>query len=121
MKLSGVYETTPPLPADTAGPFERHRIDPHRTDLHQHLASTLRESRLATFGEISDRTVFANMVRELAALHPHPDSAPTASPCCTRETGALKPVNADSPTPSSPHTRRGRACPRRRAFSCSCV
>ncbi|XKK40067.1 TauD/TfdA family dioxygenase [Nocardiopsis sp. ARC36] len=71
-----MYKTTPPLPSDTAGPFERHQIDPHRTDLHQRLASTLRERGLATFGKISDRTVFADLVLGLATLYPHPDSGP---------------------------------------------
>ncbi|PDP89086.1 hypothetical protein CQJ94_04940 [Glycomyces fuscus] len=64
------------MPVDTDDPFERHQVDPQRIDLHQRLASTLRDRGLATFGEISDRTAFADLVRDLAALYPHPDSGP---------------------------------------------
>lgn len=76
MKLGDVYKTTPHLPVDTDAPFERHRVDPRRTDLHPHLASALRDRGLATFSEIPNRPAFADLVRDLAVLYPHPDSGP---------------------------------------------
>ena len=75
-EAGGVYETTPPTPVDTDDPFERYRVDPRRADLHQHVASALRERGIATFSEIPGRSAFADMVRGLAALYPHPDSGP---------------------------------------------
>ncbi|GAA1106391.1 TauD/TfdA family dioxygenase [Nocardiopsis metallicus] len=71
-----MHKTTPPLPIDTDTPFERHRVDPRRTDLHPHLVSALRDRDLATFSEIPSNPGFADLVRDLAVLYPHPDSGP---------------------------------------------
>ncbi len=73
MKLSVVYETTPPATAGVDSPFGRYLVDLSRTDFHRCLASVLAKSGLATFEGTPDRAAFAGLAHDLAALYPHPD------------------------------------------------
>ena len=76
VKLSSVYEITPPATTDTDSFFDRYLVDLSQTDLHRRLASALTERGLATFDGIPDRAAFAVLAHDLAALYPHPDGDP---------------------------------------------
>ena len=121
MKLSGVYEITPPATTDTDSFFDRYLVDLSQTDLHRRLASALTERGLATFDGIPDRAAFAVLAHDLAALYPHPDGDPDGLTLLHAREGTRKRENEDSPTLSSSLTRNGRARRFLRACSCSCA